>query len=173
MTRLRTMMLGTLSAAVLAIGCTAIALAATLPQPVEHGILTVTGKISSTNSGGGALFDLPMLEKLGVSRLETSTAWTEGTPVFEGVLVSDLLKALGAKGDTITAVALNDYKVEIPISDFTAFPVILAYKMNGEILKIRDKGPLWFIYPQDQYPELKTKQTQNKWVWQIKEIQIH
>jgi hypothetical protein len=164
--------LGTL-AAIFTVTYTTVAPAATLSEPTEHVILEVTGTIASANSGDRARFDLPMLEKLGITRLETSTAWTEGTPVFDGVLLSDLLKAVGAKGDTLTAVALNDYKVDVPISDFTKFPVILAYKMNGEILKVRDKGPLWIIYPQDQYAELKTKQTQNKWVWQVKEIQIH
>lgn len=52
------------------------------------------------------------------------------------------------------------------------YPVILAYRMNGELLRIRDKGPLWVIYPQDDFPDLKTKQTQAKWVWQVKEIQF-
>ena len=50
--------------------------------------------------------------------------------------------------------------------------MILAYKMDGEFLKIQDKGPLWIIYPQDDFPALKTKQTQAKWVWQVKEIQF-
>ena len=58
------------------------------------------------------------------------------------------------------------------MSDFAKYPVILAYRMNGELLKIRDKGPLWIVYPQDGYPELKTKETQAKWVWQVKEIRF-
>jgi hypothetical protein len=44
--------------------------------------------------------------------------------------------------------------------------------MDGEILKVREKGPLWIIYPQDDHPELQNKQTQAKWVWQIKEIRV-
>jgi len=149
-----------------------VAAAATLPAPQERGILEITGKIANTNSADRAKFDLPMLEKMGISRLKTSTAWTEGQPVFEGVLVRDLLGAVGASGDKVTVVALNDYKVDIPMADFQNFPVILAYRMDGEALRVKDKGPLWIIYPQDDYPELKNKQTQNKWVWQVKEIQI-
>jgi hypothetical protein len=152
---------------------TFVASAATLPAPQERSILEVTGKIANTNTGDRARFDLPMLEKIGVSRLKTSTAWTEGQPVFEGVLVRDLLSAVGASGEKITVVALNDYKVDVPMSDFKNFPVILAYRMDGEALRVKDKGPLWIIYPQDDFPELKNKQTQNKWVWQVKEIQIN
>ena len=114
-----------------------------------------------------------MLEKLGISRRKTSTAWTEGQPVFEGVLMRDLFNQVGASGDKVTVVALNDYKVDIPMSDFKNFPVILAYRMDGQALRVKDKGPLWIIYPADEFPELNNKQTQNKWVWQFKEIQIN
>lgn len=151
--------------------CTAIA--ATLPAPQERSILEITGKISNTNAGDRAQFDLPMLEKIGVTQLKTSTAWTEGKPAFEGVLMRDLLAAVGASGEKITVVALNDYKVDIPISDFKNFPVILAYRMDGKALRVKDKGPLWIVYPADDFPELNNKQTQNKWVWQVKEIQIN
>ena len=72
--------------------CLAVALlsfaasATPLPAPQDRSILEITGKIANTNSADRARFDLPMLEKMGVSRLKTSTAWTEGQPVFEDVL---------------------------------------------------------------------------------------
>ncbi len=160
-----------LAIAILLVGSAA--LAGTLPAPQERSILEVTGKITNTNAGNRAQFDLPMLEKLGISRLKTATAWTEGKPVFEGVLVRDLFNQVGASGEKVTVVALNDYKVDIPMSDFKNFPVILAYRMDGQALRVKDKGPLWIIYPADDFPELNNKQTQNKWVWQVKEIQIN
>ena len=143
-----------------------------LPKPKERPILEVTGKITVTNGDDKAAFDLAMLEAVGITKTKTSTAWTEGQPQFEGVMLKALLDRLGASGETVTAVALNDYKVEIPLADFTKFPVILAYRMNGELLRIRDKGPLWIIYPQDDFPALKNKETQSKWVWQVKELRV-
>lgn len=151
--------------------CTAIAGA--LPTPQHRSILEIMGKIANTNAGNRAQFDLPMLEKIGIAKLTTSTAWTEGKPTFEGVLMRDLLNTVGASGDKVTIVALNDYKVDIPMSDFKDFPVILAYRMDGQALRVKDKGPLWIVYPADDFPELNNKQTQNKWVWQVKEIQIN
>jgi hypothetical protein len=62
--------------------------------------------------------------------------------------------------------------VEIPASDFARWPVILAYRMNGEALRVRDKGPLWIVYPQDDFRALRTKEVQGKWVWQVKEIRV-
>jgi hypothetical protein len=143
-----------------------------LPKPQGRPILEVTGKVGVTNAGDKASFDLAMLESIGIARTKTSTAWTEGQPTFEGVSLKALLERLGAKGDTVTAIALNDYKVEIPIEDFSKYPVILAYRMNGELLRVRDKGPLWIVYPQDDFPALKNKETQSRWVWQVKELRI-
>lgn len=145
---------------------------ASLATPQGRPILEVSGSIATKNDGGSAKFDLAMLEKLGVAKVKTSTAWTEGTPQFEGVLVRDLLAAVGATGGTVTAVALNDYKIEIPIADFNKYGVILAYRQDGQELRIRDKGPLWIVYPQDDHPELKTKATQAKWLWQLKELRV-
>jgi hypothetical protein len=139
-----------------------------LPKPAGPVILTVTGSIDHQR----AEFDAAMLEGIGTGRIQTSTPWTDGRPVFEGVPVRDLLARVGAHGTTVTVVALNEYRMQIPISDFAKYPVLLAMKMNGETLRIRDKGPLWLVYPQDEYPELQNKPTQAKWVWQIKEMRI-
>lgn len=141
-----------------------------LPEPKGRPLLEVTGAIKASNVGDKAVFDLAMLEGLGNTEIVTTTAWTEGKQTFEGVLLSAIIERVGTDSDTAVAIALNDYKVDIPVEDFGKYPVILAYRMNGKELKIRDKGPLWVVYPQDDYPELKNKQTQAKWVWQVKEI---
>jgi hypothetical protein len=157
----------------LAAATAALPAAAQLAPAPEKAILRVVGNIAQKNAGDAAAFDLAMLEKAGVSTVVTSTPWTEGKPTFEGILMRDLLKLVGAKGETVTAIALNDYKVTIPVSDFESYPVLLAYKMNGELLKVREKGPLWIIYPRDDYKELDNKPTQGKWVWQIQEIRVN
>lgn len=161
-------LLGSLSVA-LFVFC-APASADALAEPKGEVLLTVTGAVSQTNTDGGAEFDFDMLEKLGVSKIETSTAWTQGQKTFEGVLLQTLMDTVGATGTTAEVIALNDYKVDIPVNDFASYPVILAYQMDGERLKIRDKGPLWIVYPEDDNPELKNKETQAKWVWQVKAI---
>ena len=143
-----------------------------LPPPEGPVILEISGAIEKTNGMNKARFDHKMLEVIGFSELQTSTPWTEGVPVFNGVLISKLLDFVGVQGDTVLAIALNDYKVEIPVSDFRNYPVILASSMNGVRLKVRDKGPLWIIYPVDQYQELKNQETQFKWVWQLKELRV-
>jgi hypothetical protein len=163
------------SAAVVAVGLTfsGIALADGLPAPTDRTLLSVSGDISATNADGAANFDRAMLKNLKVTKLRTSTPWTEGVHEFEGVLASDLMNAVGAKGDVVIATAINDYKVEIPAEDFTKYPVLLAWSMDGEELKIRDKGPVWIVYPQDQFAELQNLETKNKWIWQLKSLQFN
>lgn len=143
-----------------------------LPPPRGEVALTVTGENINTNAPGRAEIDWRMLEGLGVKTLETSTPWTDGTPVFRGVLASDLLALLGARGKTVHAIALNGYAYDIPISDLTSYPVLLAYEMNGRTLLVRDKGPLWLVFPLDQFAELRGHETQRKMVWQLVELRI-
>lgn len=143
-----------------------------LAAPTGAPILEITGRVAVTNGDARARFDLAMLEALGASRIRTSTAWTTGPQNFEGVSLKTLLERVGAFGSSVEAIALNDYKVEIPVSDFARWPVILAYRMNGELMRVRDKGPLWIIYPQDDFPALNNKESQSKWAWQVKEIRV-
>lgn len=163
--------LAILAATLVALGL-AVASAQTLPAPAGTPILDITGRIAVTNGDARARFDLAMLEAMGVSRIRTTTAWTSGKQDFEGVSLKALLERVGAFGDRIEAVALNDYKVEIPVSDFLRWPVVLAYRANGALLRVRDKGPLWIVYPQDDFPALDNKETQGKWAWQVKEIRV-
>ena len=145
----------------------------TLARPTGPVILTVTGDIGVTNAPGRAEFDRAMLEALGMKTVGTSTSWTSGKHEFMGPLGKAVLAAVGAKGGTLSFVAVNDYKVQISASDFEHYPAILALKMDGEYMTVRTKGPLWVIYPRDEFPELVTKANDAKWIWEVKSIDVH
>jgi hypothetical protein len=141
-------------------------------EPAGPVILTVSGNIEGAGAGPIVRLDRAMLESLGVTQLTTSTAWTAGESVFEGVLVRDLLEALGARGTEVIATALNDYVASIPLRELYDYPVLLAFRMDGHDLEVRDKGPIWIVYPRDQYPELKISLVDRKWVWQLSSLEI-
>lgn len=147
--------------------------AADLPPPSGPVLLSVTGQIEHTNAPGRADLDYALLLALGPRSLQTTTPWTDGTPVFRGVLVRDILHFLGATGEAVRATAHNDYRVEIPISDFLDYPVLLAYEMNGKRLSMRDKGPLWIVFPRDQFPEFRNRRTERKMIWQLMRLQVN
>ncbi len=107
-----------------------------------------------------------------VSSITTTTSWTPREK-FEGVALAELLTKVGAKGTMMTFYALNDYYINIPISDVEKYNMILAYKMGGALLKIRNFGPLFLIYPRDtEGGELNSPLYNSRFIWQINRIVI-
>ncbi|MCV0396319.1 MAG: molybdopterin-dependent oxidoreductase [Rhizobiaceae bacterium] len=143
-----------------------------LPPPEGEVLLRVSGRISRTNAEDEAHFDRAMIEALPRHALHTTTSVTDGVRSFEGFLMRDLLELVGANGTTITATALNDYVIDIPISDFTKFDVLAAYRMDDQALTTQDKGPLWIVYPRDEHRELQDIRYDYRWVWQLIHIEV-
>ena len=141
--------------------------AASLPLPTGKTILTITGRIATTNEGDAARFDRPMLEALGTSGFETMTPWYKSPIRFEGVSMRRLMQEVGASGTRVTTYALNDYSTEIPMEDFERYAVILALKRNGEYMPVREKGPLFIVYPFDSAPELRQQKYYSRSAWQV------
>ncbi len=148
------------------------ALAGGLATPQEKPILTISGRIGAHNDGDAARFDRPMLEALGTLGFVTSTPWYKGTNRFDGVSMRTLLRTVQASGDRVLAVALNDYTTEIPVSDFEQYDVLLALKRDGEYMPIRDKGPLFIVYPFDSSPELQAQKFYNRSAWQLAQLVV-
>ncbi len=146
--------------------------AETLPTPKERPILTVSGKIRNFNADNTALFDRAMLEALGMNSFETHTPWYDQAARFEGPLMIKVLEAVGAYGDRVQALAINDYATEIPISDFSRFGTILAMKRDGVYLNVREKGPLFVVYPYDSDSELKQQKYYGRSAWQVAQLII-
>jgi hypothetical protein len=147
--------------------------AASLSLPAEKPILTVSGKIGVANKEGGvAQFDRAMLEALGMVSFETTTPWYKEPVKFEGVPLAKLMDALGASGERIIAIGLNDYSAEVPMEDVRKYNVILALKRDGEYMPVRDKGPLFIVYPFDSNPELKSQKYYSRSVWQIARLEV-
>lgn len=146
--------------------------AAELAEPTGPVVLTVTGAIEHTNDGGAARFDLAMLRALPTTRYETSTIWTEGEHVFEGVLLGELLEAVGASGDEVWATALNDYAMTIPVDGGDEDAALIAYAMDGKEMSVRYKGPLWIVYPYDSNANYRTEITYARSVWQLDRIDV-
>jgi len=119
---------------------------------------------------GGYQVTVAELERMPQVQLVTATPFLPGRPTFQGVLLRDLLKAAGLSAPKLVMTALNDYRVEVPASDARDYDVIVAYKVDGKYMRVRDKGPFWLIYPLDGHPELQNEATATKMIWQIKTI---
>jgi hypothetical protein len=66
--------------------------------------------------------------------------------------------------------ALNDYVIEMPLSDVKDDGPLLAYLMDGKTMSLRDKGPIWMVFPYDQNPDYRTEETYSRSIWQLLQI---
>lgn len=141
-----------------------------LAAPEGDVLLTVSGDIAVTNGDDVARFDRDMLQALSAATVTTGTIWTEGMVQFTGVRLKTLLDAVGVTDGTLDATAINDYAVEIPVSDAVEDGPIIAYEMNGAPMSVRDKGPLWIVYPYDDDPDYRTEVIYSRSIWQLDRI---
>lgn len=148
------------------------ALARDLPSPTGQVVLTVTGDIGTENAPGAALFDIAMLQQMPQSVVQTSTPWTSGEPVFEGVALADLLDVLGVESGQLEMHALNDYRVTVPLEDAFEKGAVVAHSRDGARLPVRAKGPLWLIYPFDQLPRTDQERYHHRAIWHLTRITV-
>lgn len=143
-----------------------------LPEPTGKVILTISGKLSNHNGRGEVRLDRRMLETIGMHALNTRSYSTGKRAVWRGVLMRDLLAYVGARGQEIEAVALDNYRMTIPRSDFETYDVILALEHNGDPLTVRTRGPSRLIYPFDQHEELRSHDYGMRLVWQLSRLVV-
>lgn len=121
-------------------------------------------------------FDDELLNSINWETVKATTDWTDGVQEFRGPLIRDILSQIGIKeskpDSLLVARALDNYEVEISLSEFFEYDTIAALTMNDEKLTRRDKGPLWIVYPSVDYPELAETGNHFKWVWHLFEIEV-
>ncbi len=143
-----------------------------LDAPKERPILAVSGKIAEKNAGDVARFDMKMIEALPQHTFTTSTPWFDKPMKFTGPLLADVLAAVKASGSSVSAVAINDYKITIPAADAGKFKVIVARLIDDKPIPVREKGPLFVVYPFDSAAELRTSTYYERSIWQLKALDI-
>ena len=160
LTNRRSLMIG--AASLLAVSVPGVRLAL-----ASETVLTVT-KADGAQTG----FSMADLAAMPQHTFETDTPWLESKAKFSGPLLRDVMSRAGLEGDDIKAVALNDYAVSIPFSDARDHDVIVASHLNGKEMSVRDKGPLWVMYPFSDAPALKTETNYSRCIWQLNRLQV-
>lgn len=150
-----------------------ILLAALLPPgaaSAEEGHrLEVAGAIAPPAPRRLALADL---DAIGAGELVTRTPWTHGPQRFGGLPLGRLLEALGARGDRLHAMALNDYAASMPVAAVVRDGGFVAARRDGRPLPVREGGPFWLIFPWSRRPELDTAVHRQRSVWQLRRIEV-
>jgi len=153
-------------------GGTVLANADEIPAPEGEVILTVSGDIDMSNVDGTVQFDRQTFVAIDESTVETTTVWTDGLQTFQGVSLHALTELLGVTEGKLLSTAVNDYTVEIPVADAVEGGPIIAHTRNGEEMSVRDKGPLWIIYPYDSSPDYRTAVIHARSIWQLDRIEV-
>lgn len=112
------------------------------------------------------------LDALPEIEIVTTTIWTEGVQTFTGPSLHALLSSVGVTGGHLSLTALNGYFVEMEYSDLMPEAPVLARERNGAALSIRDKGPIWLVYPYDADPMWQTEIIFSRSIWQLTDIEV-
>ena len=132
----------------------------------EHIALTVV------DDGSAQVFDIARLEGLGLVDIVTSTPWTESPERFTGVPLARLLDDPVAGEGTVMLIALNDYRISMPLAEVGPEMPIVAFRRDGRPMSIRDKGPYWVIYPFDAGERYQSETVFSRSVWQLVRIEV-
>ncbi|MDW8316172.1 MAG: hypothetical protein RMK64_14470 [Rhodovarius sp.] len=103
--------------------------------------------------------------------LRTHTPWTRGPQLFEGRPLLPLLPEALLRAPLLVAVGLDDYRAEIPAEDVQRHGLFLAWRRNGVLLTVRDRGPFWLLYPWSARPGLDLPLFHRRAVWQLRLIE--
>jgi hypothetical protein len=144
----------------------------TLSASASDVILTVSTGAQQASPSKSVRFTMEQLTKLPQVSFTTQTPWYDKPVKFTGPLLKDVLHAAGVDGQRIWLIALNNYQVETPAIDMQRYSIVLARLINDKPMAIRDKGPLFVVYPYDQYSELKKELYYSRSVWQLSKIHV-
>ncbi len=116
------------------------------------------------------VLSMPDIDALAQAKIDTSTPWTSGLQHFRGPAISTLAALGPGKVVSATVIAINDYAVTLPSAAWEKYGTVLASRLNGETMRVRDKGPFWVMFPIDSDPQLAEQHYQSLMVWQVKQI---
>lgn len=117
-----------------------------------------------------AEYTLEQLDNFEQTSYRTLNEFIDEEAEFSGPLVRDVLTDAGAittATGSVEMAAINDYTIAIPSADLENYDVIFATRMNGELMSVREKGPIWIMYPISDFPELADAIYSSRLIWQV------
>lgn len=137
-----------------------------LPTSAENPILTITHGDQTYQ------MDTESLRALPSESFTSSTIWTDGPQEFIGVPVLEILTRLGVETGHVKLTAANGYQIDVPVEHYLSNGALIAYERNGAPMTLRDKGPLWIVYPYDSEPRYQTEVIYANSIWQLDRIEV-
>lgn len=139
--------------------------------PTGRPLLTVSGRITSPNTGGVLRLDRAGLDALGQLEMAVDDPWAKRRLPLRGVWLRDLVdRARPAPGATsLHLTALDDYQVDLALADVRAQPILLATRTgDGADLSLEDGGPTRVVFADG----LGDRFSPDLWIWNIASIEV-
>lgn len=125
-----------------------------------------------TREGETRQLAIDEIERLSMVEIAGRASPDEAVTAFQGVLLSDLARMIGAGEAEVLVVRGSDgYAADIPRQDWERWPIVFATRADGAPLTLRKRGPARIIYPVDRHPELVGRTYIDRSVWLITEIE--
>jgi hypothetical protein len=151
--------------------CTSNAIAAQIVD--QDVVLIIREQVNSVKNKHELQLTIKQLQALPQLEIKTRTRWTQGEKRFTGPLLRDVLALSVKNARHVAAIAINGYRVDIPLQDYLNIDVILALTESGKALTLRTKGPIWIIYPWSDQPELEQGVYYSRAVWQLSTLELY
>lgn len=103
--------------------------------------------------------------------LETDTPWTDGLLKFQGARLETVLEDAEVDAEQLLASALNGYSVVISVPTAIKEGAFIAVQIDGEPMRVRDKGPFWLVFPWAERPELLNREVRSWSIWQLQRLE--
>ncbi len=145
--------------------------AAPVPAPSGEVILTLTGKVGLPNAGRTVRLDMAGIEAFGAETVELYEPFQKTRMSFRAVPLARVLDAAGVPGGaaTLHAVALNDYRVDIPVDVARGDGVLLATADgDGSAIPGEDGGPIRIVFA-DGAPGADND---DYWIWSLARLDV-
>lgn len=144
----------------------------TVPDPPRgKPLVTVTGRIATTNVDGALRLDEAGLARMGLLEMSVDDPWVKRRLALRGVWLRDLVELAGpdAGATTLHIRALDDYQVDLDLTDVRTDAILLATRnAEGVALPVEDGGPSRVVFADG----LAERYSPELWIWSVDTIEV-
>ncbi len=131
--------------------------------------IRLLGKVNQEAPGSVRIAELDLLTQ---TEFETFDPYLKRTVHYRGVLLRELVSRYAEQGiGRVKLLAIDDYEIEFTPEEWRQKGFLLATRMNGKPMGIRDSGPAKIVMhynPQDDQDRHYTP----KWIWMVNRIEF-
>jgi hypothetical protein len=143
-----------------------------LHPPAGTVVLTISGPAPLAHQDRKFDFDMAMLERMPQHSILTETPWYGAGAPIQRPAAARRAEDRRAPGSLPAPRGPERLPVEMPFDDAQRYDVVLARQLDGKAMSVREKGPLFVMYPFDSQPQLRNAVYFGRCVWQLRSIEL-